>query len=203
MTDKEYNKAKEECWVDFCRKFLPEADSEATMKDVIDYAFDRAFALGKQTETITQEEIESHSVGYATDVNNARLSSYPEAIRTQLFPEYGMDDLANAFEAGANFALGKQETKQETNSFQNGNTSNYSGNLNSSQPVTGNHFADVRKMADTRLNIAAMVMAGALANKNVTIGCGAFEDNLEYITKTALMYADALIAECEKGGKNA
>ena len=91
------------------------------------------------------------------------------------------------------FALGKQETKQETNSSKNENTSNYSGN----------HFAGVSNMFDTRLNIAAMVMAGALANKNVTIGCGAFEDNLEYITKTALMYADALIAECEKGGKNA
>ena len=88
------------------------------------------------------------------------------------------------------YALGEQETKQETNSSKNENTSNYSGN----------HFADVRKMVDTRLHIAAMVMAGALANKNVTIGCGAFEDNLEYITKTALMYADALIAECEKGG---
>ena len=83
------------------------------------------------------------------------------------------------------YALGKQETTF----FQNGNT-NYSGN----------HFADVSNMVDTRLHIAAMVMAGALANKNVTMGCGAFEDNLEYITKTALMYADALIAECEKGG---
>ena len=82
------------------------------------------------------------------------------------------------------------ETKQETNSSKNENTSNYSGN----------HFAGVSNMFDTRLHIAAMVMAGALANKNVTIGCGAFEDNLEYITKTALMYADALIAECEKGG---
>lgn len=85
----------------------------------------------------------------------------------------------------------KQETKQETKSFQNGNTSNYSGN----------HFADASKMADTRLHIAAMVMAGALANKNITIGCGAFEDNLEYITKTALMYADALIAECESSAE--
>ena len=68
-----------------------------------------AYALGKQTATITQEEIESHSVGYATDVNNARLSAYPEAMRPQLYPEYDMDDLANAFEAGANFAIGKQE----------------------------------------------------------------------------------------------
>lgn len=82
------------------------------------------------------------------------------------------------------YALGKQES----NFFQNGNT-HYSGN----------HFADVRKMVDTRLHIAAMVMAGALANKNVTMGCGAFEDNMEYITKTALMYADALISEYKKG----
>lgn len=92
--------------------------------------------------------------------------------------------------------------KQDKNSFQNGNTSNYSGNLNGSQPVTGNHFADVRKMVDTRLHIAAMAMAGALANTHVTKNCSEFEDNQEYITKTALMYADALIAECEKGSDN-
>lgn len=48
MTPQEYEKAKQKCWVDFCRKFLPEADSEATMKDVIDFAFDRAYALGNQ-----------------------------------------------------------------------------------------------------------------------------------------------------------
>ena len=84
-----------------------------------------------------------------------------------------------------------EETKQETNSSKNENTSNYSGN----------HFAGVSNMFDTRLHIAAMVMAGALANKNVTIGCGAFEDNMEYITKTALMYADALIAECESSAE--
>lgn len=88
-------------------------------------------------------------------------------------------------------ALGKQETKQETNSSKNENTSNYSGN----------HFAGVSNMFDTRLHIAAMVMAGALANKNVTIGCGAFEDNQEYISKTALMYVDALIAECESSAE--
>ena len=48
MTRQEYEQKKRECWEDFCRKFLPEADSEATMKDVIDFAFDRAYALGKQ-----------------------------------------------------------------------------------------------------------------------------------------------------------
>lgn len=48
MTSKEYNNKKRECWEDFCRKFLPEADSEATMKDVIDFAFDRAYSLGRQ-----------------------------------------------------------------------------------------------------------------------------------------------------------
>lgn len=129
MTDKEYNKAKEECWKAVKKEFGLHYWGGPTL-DIVSHTFDYAYALGKQ------------------------------------------------------------EAKQEPNSFQNENTSNYSVN----------HFADVRKMADTRLHIAAMVIAGALANKNVTIGCGAFEDNLEYITKTALMYADALIAECEKGG---
>lgn len=129
MTNKEYDKAKEECW------------------------------------KVVKKELDLHYWGGPT-----------------------LDIVSHTFDYA--YALGKQETKQETNSSKNENTSNYSGN----------HFADVRKMADTRLNIAAMAMAGALANKNVTIGRGDFEDSQEYISKTALMYADALIAECEKGG---
>ncbi len=58
MTQQEYEQKKRECWEEFCRKFLPEAESEATMKDVIDFAFDRAYALGKQeTKQETKQEI--------------------------------------------------------------------------------------------------------------------------------------------------
>lgn len=53
------------------------------------------------------------------------------------------------------------------------------------------------KNNELRLQIAAQIAQGALSNPNVTKSCADFETNLEYITKTALMYADALIAECE------
>lgn len=184
MTDKEYKQKKRECLLDFCKEHCYELTPEVS--SIFCYAFDRAYTLGKQTETISQEEIESHSVGYATDVNNARLSTYPEAMRPQLYPEYDMDDLANAFEAGANFALGKQETKQETNSFQNGNTSNYSVN----------HFADVRKMVDTRLHIAAMCLQGMLSAGDYS-GCP--DSAWSELAKTALACADALLVEAQKG----
>lgn len=113
MTQPDYDQKKRECFVKFCKDNGIDQEVNFSIFDAFDQIFDRAYALGKEKETISQEEIESHSVGYATDVNNAHLSAYPEAIRPQLYPEYDMDDLANAFEAGANFALGKQETKQE------------------------------------------------------------------------------------------
>lgn len=113
MTQQEYEQKKRECWEEFLQKHeISRADGVTA--DAFIMAFDRAYALGKQTETITQEEIENHSVGYAMDVNNARLSTYPEAMRPQLYPEYDMDDLANAFEAGAQFAVGKKEKDADT-----------------------------------------------------------------------------------------
>ena len=113
MTDQGYEHKRTECWEEFKRENL---DGEVQWQPVSRYdvfcaAFDCAYALGKQEikQEIKQEVIESNAVGYAMDVNNDRLSTYPEAIRPQLYPEYDMDDLANAFEAGAQFALGKQE----------------------------------------------------------------------------------------------
>lgn len=74
---------------------------------------------------------------------------------------------------------------------------------NSSQPVTGNHFPDVRNMVNTRLHIAAMAMQGILANNEIS-GFDNIQDHVHksFVTQYALEYADALIAECEKGGDN-
>lgn len=49
-----------------------------------------------------------------------------------------------------------------------------------------------------RLNVAAVAMAGILANPNLTNGCGYIEAYREYIATQALYCADELIAECEK-----
>lgn len=49
-----------------------------------------------------------------------------------------------------------------------------------------------------RLNVAAVAMAGILANPNLTNNCGYMEAYRGYIATQALYHADALIAECEK-----
>lgn len=51
-----------------------------------------------------------------------------------------------------------------------------------------------------RLQVATAAMKGILANTNIIMSCGCLEDNQEYITKHAVMYADALIEEIN--GKN-
>lgn len=52
---------------------------------------------------------------YAFDTNAKRLETYPEAKSSVSFPEYDTDDLADAFEAGAKFALAKQNNDAEGN----------------------------------------------------------------------------------------
>lgn len=51
MTNEEYNKKKRECW----QEYLSEYKTTYT-RTAFDFAFDRAYALGKQAEAITQEE---------------------------------------------------------------------------------------------------------------------------------------------------
>lgn len=54
-----------------------------------------------------------------------------------------------------------------------------------------------------RQQAAIAAMQGMLANPNIIMSCGDLEDNQEYITKHAVMYADALLAELnEKGGSD-
>lgn len=53
--------------------------------------------------------IEKAAVEYAVDTKAKFLEIYPEAVRPNLYPQYDQDDLANAFKAGANYALCKQE----------------------------------------------------------------------------------------------
>ena len=67
MNNQEYDQQKRECWEEYKRENL---DGEVQWQPVSRYdvfiaAFDRAYALGKQTETITQEEIEKASVEFA------------------------------------------------------------------------------------------------------------------------------------------
>lgn len=67
MKQQEYEQKKRECWEEYKRTNL---DGEVQWQPVSRYdvfcaAFDRAFALGKEKETITREDVEDAADSYA------------------------------------------------------------------------------------------------------------------------------------------
>lgn len=109
MTQQEYENKRRECWEEFKKQNL---DGEVQWQPVSRYevflhAFDRAYALGREKETITQEEIEKATEEYA---DGLRVSSaLPGAVVPMLH-----DIAKSSYLQGAQDFLGKQETKQET-----------------------------------------------------------------------------------------
>ncbi len=95
MTQPEYEQKKRECWEEFC-----ESDKPYDVEPAFAFAFDRAYALGKEKEAVTQEEIEKAAEEYSQSLGKNRDVSWHDA-------EYG-------FIAGANFTLGKQEKDADT-----------------------------------------------------------------------------------------
>lgn len=118
MTQPEYEQKKRECWEEFKQQNL---DGEVQWQPVSRYdvfcaTFDRAYTLGKLQascrqvkEIITQEEIENEAIDYAFAENKKRPDARPDTA-----PEYMSEDLIDAFKAGANFALGKEEKHADT-----------------------------------------------------------------------------------------
>ena len=104
MTDKEYEQKKRECWEEFCDKHLFDSHNIVT-QDIFGYAFDCAYALGKQAkdaDTVIQGWV-------ARDANYQRLTIYEEkperlsdmwyalnsdivALSPTLFPDLTWDD---------------------------------------------------------------------------------------------------------------
>lgn len=91
MTDKEYEQKRRECWEEAVMHGALEVDKDL----LFDHAFKCGYALGKQKETISQEEIEKAAEEYSQSLGKNRDVTWNDG-------EYG-------FIAGANFALGKQE----------------------------------------------------------------------------------------------
>lgn len=115
MTQEEYEQKKRECYEEYeCPRH-----SINPAKDAFSYAFDRAYALGKQTEAITQEEIEKAAMGYILNRHKAKhnakndeeafLSDFDNTLKA-----WDAFDMAQAYEDGANFALGKQNKNDNT-----------------------------------------------------------------------------------------
>ena len=97
MTQSEYDKAKQECKKDLRNKLM----LGNLQGDLFSATFDRAYALGKVKDLISQDEIDKAAVIAAANYNNP-------------FDEPAYDKrFYDGFKAGANFAIGKQEKDAE------------------------------------------------------------------------------------------
>lgn len=108
MNNQDYEQKKRECWEEYFKHVVCGTDSHEYWFNKI---FDRAYALGKEKETITQEEIEKEAEHY-DDKHTEQLIYDIQNDRTSWKPL--QDGICNAFKAGANFALGKQEKDADT-----------------------------------------------------------------------------------------
>lgn len=104
MTQQEYEQKRAECWEEFCKEHPLDATANGGV--AFRYAFDRAFALGKQTEAISQEDVEKASMKY----RDAHYDKFYESLHDDSRTWDALEHVIIAsFICGAQFALGKQE----------------------------------------------------------------------------------------------
>lgn len=102
MTQQEYEQKKRECWEEFC-----ESDKPYDVEPAFAFAFDRAYALGKEKEAVTQEEIEKAAEKFADEIK------IPPSAHGVMVPF--INGLAHdAYLQGARDFLGKQEKDTDT-----------------------------------------------------------------------------------------
>lgn len=119
MTDKEYQQQKRECWMDLA---LDAANmNKVTIEEykrIFNGVFDTAYALGREKEAISQEEIEKAALEYVLTRQLARHNAKKEEDATmrdfdKTIKAWDAYDMEQAFEYGANYALGKQKKDAE------------------------------------------------------------------------------------------
>lgn len=106
MTDKEYKQKKLKCWKKFCKSNGLYNQVHVLVPAAFKYAFDRAYSLGKQTEAISQEDVEKAAEEYCDQHSEEIIERQQDDCKTWNPLEEG---IMNAFIVGANYALGKQE----------------------------------------------------------------------------------------------
>lgn len=65
MNNQEYEQKKKKCWLQFCREKGIDKEVNISIYEAFDSIFDCAYALGKQKEEVTQEEIEKAANEFA------------------------------------------------------------------------------------------------------------------------------------------
>ena len=104
MTQQEYEQKREQEWRAFCNRHGIIDRGHVILFSAFFDAFDRAYALGREKEIISQDEIDKAAEDYV---------SFKKGGKCMLSYIIGRACL-HAFKGGANFALGKQEKDAET-----------------------------------------------------------------------------------------
>lgn len=104
MNNQDYKQKKRECWEGFIGN---DGFPTETMRQCFNYAFDRAYTLGKQFGNSEQVDVEKAAKRFADEIR------IPASIPGALVPF--INGLAHdAYLQGAQDFLGKQESMQET-----------------------------------------------------------------------------------------
>lgn len=104
MTQQEYEQKRAECWEEFCKEHPLDATANGGV--AFRYAFDRAFALGREFGNSEQVDIEEAAEKHADELRVS--STIPGALVPMLH-----DIAKSSYLQGAQDFRGKQETKQE------------------------------------------------------------------------------------------
>lgn len=108
MIQPDYEQKKRKCWVEFCKDNGINQEVNISIFDAFNQIFDRAYALSKQKETISQEEIQKLAKEFAELKTVKQAGSSVERDRKALlmtqFFNFSME----------RFALGKQEKDADT-----------------------------------------------------------------------------------------
>lgn len=210
MTDKDYKRKKQECLLDFCIEhdfyITPEVEG------IFGYAFDRAYALGKQerdaegeemltVSAITVREMYAANERIKTDTPNKELGRISDHINHVLRCLFGSKCLPDeACNIASNVASSKPYVdSSEPKPAEPTCTDDVPTCTDDcSSQCSSQDFDTIIKdgfSKERRLNIAAMMMQGMLSN---TTRFSSYE--ISDLVRISLNCADALIAEVEKGG---
>ena len=106
MNKEDYEQKRRECWEEFCKDNGIDQEVNISIFDAFNQIFDRAYALGNQTERVTQEEIEKAAQEHADSLR------VPYATPGALVPFF--NGLAHdSYMQGVQDFLGKQEKDAE------------------------------------------------------------------------------------------
>lgn len=115
MGNIDYEQKKKECWLQFCREKGIDKEVNISIYEAFDSIFDCAYALGKQKEEVTQEEIEKAANEFAD--------------REYEIGEVDWDALHKGYYHGMKEALGKQVKDAEETVISGWMARNMNGSL--------------------------------------------------------------------------